>query len=147
MMQMDYTKFLMGFSHVDVCYAFRGWHARSYANHFPSDRKTSRRVCASVLSLQLASQQPATLMVLALQPTKRGTWCRWVPVLRHASLSVHSLDRSPHLSLSLSLSLLLRCECENRWLTPHIHAKRPRHAHAKRAPFKPYRPHAACAQF
>ena len=105
MMQMDYTKFLMGFSHVDVCYAFRGWHARSYANHFPSDRKTSRRVCASVLSLQLASQQPATLMVLALQPTKRGTWCRWVPVLRHASLSVHSLDRSPHLSLSLSLSL------------------------------------------
>lgn len=26
---IDYTKFMMGFSHVDVCYAFRGWRTSS----------------------------------------------------------------------------------------------------------------------
>ncbi|KAL1527564.1 hypothetical protein AB1Y20_008951 [Prymnesium parvum] len=71
---IDYTKFLMGFSHVDVCYAFRGWHARSFANFFPADRKTAVRVCASVLLVRPAA--PATLMVMALQPTRRGAWCR-----------------------------------------------------------------------
>jgi hypothetical protein len=64
-----------GFSHVDICYALRGWHARSFANHFPADRKTARRVCASVLRVR-AAERPATLMVMALQPTKRGAWCR-----------------------------------------------------------------------
>lgn len=58
---IDYTKFMMGFSHVDVCYAFRGWHARSFANFFPVDRKTSRRVCASVLHVSV--ERPTTLMV------------------------------------------------------------------------------------
>eukprot|EP00966_Prymnesium_polylepis_P210145 4866868-Prymnesium_polylepis.1 len=72
---MDYTKFMMGFSHVDVCYAFRGWHARSFANYFPAERKSSRRLCASVLTVRL-EERPATLMVMALQPTKRGAWCR-----------------------------------------------------------------------
>ena len=72
---IDYTKFMMGFSHVDVCYAFRGWHARSYPNHFPPDRKTSKRLCASVLTIRV-HERPTTLMVMALQPTKRGSWCR-----------------------------------------------------------------------
>jgi hypothetical protein len=52
---IDYTKFMMGFSHVDVCYAFRGWHARSYPNHFlpivrlrsGSARPCSRSACTS----------------------------------------------------------------------------------------------------
>ncbi len=73
---IDYTKFLMGFSHVDVCYAFHNWHTSSFANHFPPDRKTARRVCASVLTLRHATSKPCTLMVMALQPTKRGAWCR-----------------------------------------------------------------------
>ena len=73
---IDYTKFMMGFTDVDVCYALRGWHARSFANHFPSDRRTSRRVCASVLTVRAAASRPTTLMVMALQPTKRGAWCR-----------------------------------------------------------------------
>lgn len=67
---------MMGFSHVDVCFAFREWHAKSFANFFPADRKTAQRVCASVLTLSAATNQPATLMVMALQPTKRGAWCR-----------------------------------------------------------------------
>lgn len=65
----------MGFSHVDVCYAFRGWHARSFANSFPRARGTGLRVCGSLLCLTLVDA-PATLMVMALQPTKRGAWCR-----------------------------------------------------------------------
>ena len=56
---IDYTRFMMGFSHVDVCFAFRDWHARSFANYFPSDRKTARRVCASVLRVR-APERPVT---------------------------------------------------------------------------------------
>ena len=48
---IEYTKFLMGFSHVDVCYAMRGWHARSFDNYFPAERKAARRVCASPLEV------------------------------------------------------------------------------------------------
>ena len=32
-------------------------------------------MCASVLEVSSA-ERPATLMVMALQPTKRGAWCR-----------------------------------------------------------------------
>ena len=52
-----------------VCYALRGWHARSFDNYFPAERKAARRVCASVLEVSSA-ERPATLMVMALQPTK-----------------------------------------------------------------------------
>lgn len=50
-------------------------HASSFPNHFPAERKTARRVCASVLTVRPA-ERAATLMVMALQPTKRGAWCR-----------------------------------------------------------------------
>ena len=67
---IEYTQFLMGFSHVDVCYAMRGWHARSFDNYFPAERKAARRVCASLLEVTSA-ERPATLMVtLTLTPTQ-----------------------------------------------------------------------------
>ena len=72
---IDYTKFMMGFSHVDVCFAFKNWHAQSFTNHFPADRKTSLRVCGTILTVRSATAQPTTLMVMALQPSKRGAWC------------------------------------------------------------------------
>lgn len=70
---MDVTHFMMGFSIVDVCLAHRGWHARSFANAFP-ERKSACRLCACAYLVR--AQRPATLHVLALQPTRRGHWCR-----------------------------------------------------------------------
>ena len=72
---MDFTRFLMGFAHVDVCVAFRGWRCRSLPNAFPADKKSGQRLCA-VHTVRCAGGVPATLMVMALQPTKRGAWCR-----------------------------------------------------------------------
>jgi len=72
---MDFTRFLMGFAHVDVCFAFRGWRCRSLPNAFPADKKSGQRLCA-VHTVRCAGGVPATLMVMALQPTKRGAWCR-----------------------------------------------------------------------
>ncbi len=71
---LSYTHFLQGFSHVDVCFAFDGWHARSFANAFPADKKSPRRLCATSLMIRPAA--PATVFITALQPTKRGAWCR-----------------------------------------------------------------------
>ena len=64
---------MMGFSHVDVCFAFRGWHRRSFGNFFP-DKKSAQRLCDNAL-IVTTTAAPITLLVMALQPTKRGERC------------------------------------------------------------------------
>jgi hypothetical protein len=71
---MDLTHFIMGFAIVDVCLANRGWHSVSLPNAFC--RKASRsRVCRDMYRLTLRDTSPtaATLYVMALQPSKRGS--------------------------------------------------------------------------
>ena len=68
---MDYTHFLMGFSRVDVCVAPPQFHARSFANQFPI-KKTAWRVARNCYKLRGSG----TIFAMALQPTKRGAWCR-----------------------------------------------------------------------
>ena len=70
----EYTHFLMGFSHVDVCFALRGWHARTLTNRFPADKRAPHRLCECMHVIRCA--EPTTVFVLALQPTRRGAWCR-----------------------------------------------------------------------
>ena len=71
---IDWTHFLMGFALVEVCLARRGWHARSLPNAFPP-KASAWRVCQTMYRLK-APPTKATLYLLALQPTKRGAWCR-----------------------------------------------------------------------
>jgi hypothetical protein len=102
---MDYTHFIMGFSRVDVCFAHpasstsSSWHASSLPATFPLAADKTSRLCAGavVLSPPAASlvgnadddddddeggygergaSSTATVHISALQPTKRGTWCR-----------------------------------------------------------------------
>lgn len=68
---MDYTHFLMGFSRVDVCAAPPQTHARSFGNSFPP-KKAAWRVGACFYRVRGAGD----VFVTALQPTKRGAWCR-----------------------------------------------------------------------
>jgi len=70
---MDYTHFLMAFQVVDVCMAHRGWHARSFENAFCT-KWSSLRLCK--YAYELRCDASATLYAMALQPTKRGSWCR-----------------------------------------------------------------------
>ena len=71
---IDWTHFLMGFSVVEVCLARRGWHCTSLPNAFPA--KTSAwRVCSAIYRVAPPAE-PTTLYLMALQPTKRGAWCR-----------------------------------------------------------------------
>ena len=74
---IDWTHFLMGFSIVEVCLAHRGWHCRSLANAFP-DKSSSWRVCEQLYRVKARADggQKTTLYLMALQPTKRGAWCR-----------------------------------------------------------------------
>mgnify|MGYP002803532134 FL=1 len=70
---MDYTHFLMAFQVVDVCLAHRGWNAASFANAFCA-KSSGSRICKNLYELR--SDRPTTLYAMALQPTKRGAWCR-----------------------------------------------------------------------
>ena len=70
---MDLTHFVMGFQLVDVCMAYRDWHARSFTNAFCA-RACPYRVCRDMYRLRIHSR--TTLYVSAMQPTKRGAWCR-----------------------------------------------------------------------
>lgn len=70
---MDYTHFLMAFQVVDVCLAHRGWHAASFSNGFCA-KSSGSRVCKNIY--ELCCERPTTLYAMALQPTKRGAWCR-----------------------------------------------------------------------
>jgi len=53
--------------------AYRDWHARSFTNAFCA-RACPLRVCRDVYRLR--TQKRTTLYVSAMQPTKRGAWCR-----------------------------------------------------------------------
>eukprot|EP00965_Chrysotila_dentata_P107902 3564154-Pleurochrysis_carterae.AAC.1 len=64
----------MGFSHVDVCFALRHWHSASLRNHFPAERKGNGRTCGCVHLLR--PSEPTTVLFSALQPSRRGVWCR-----------------------------------------------------------------------
>lgn len=70
---MDYTHFLMAFQVVDVCLAHRGWHAASFGNAFCA-KSSGSRLCKNIYELRC--DRPTTLYAMALQPTKRGAWCR-----------------------------------------------------------------------
>eukprot|EP00808_Paulinella_micropora_P027667 g78868.t1 len=61
---MDLTHFFMGFSSVDVCYAYRGWHATSFPNAFPpksSPQRLQRRSKCSSLRLALWNMTELTI--------------------------------------------------------------------------------------
>lgn len=66
---IDLTSFIMAFSVVDVCFAHRGWHARSLPNAFCA-KSSATRLCRSAYSLRVS--RSTTLYLMALQPTKRG---------------------------------------------------------------------------
>jgi hypothetical protein len=66
---MELTKFVQGFSLVDVCLAHKGWHSRSFPNSFCT-LSCPWRVCKEMLRVRCT--QPGTLYVMALQPSPRG---------------------------------------------------------------------------
>jgi hypothetical protein len=66
---MELTKFVQGFSLVDVCLAHRGWHSRSFSNFFCT-QSCPWRVCKEMLRVRCT--HPGTLYVMALQPSPRG---------------------------------------------------------------------------
>ena len=66
---MELTKFVQGFSLVDVCLAHRGWHSRSFPNFFCA-QTCSWRVCREMLRVRCT--RACTLYVMALQPSPRG---------------------------------------------------------------------------
>ena len=70
---MDLTHFVMGFQLVDVCMAYRDWHARSFVNAF-CPRACPSRVCRDLYRVRI--HRETTLYVSVMQPTKRGAWCR-----------------------------------------------------------------------
>lgn len=70
---IDYTHFLMAFQVVDVCMAYRGWHARSFETAFCA-KSSACRLCKHVFEFSVDA--PTTIYAMALQPTKRGAWCR-----------------------------------------------------------------------
>jgi hypothetical protein len=66
---MELTKFVQGFSLVDVCLAHRGWHSRSFSNFFCT-QSCPWRVCKEMLRVRCT--HPGTLYIMALQPSPRG---------------------------------------------------------------------------
>jgi hypothetical protein len=72
---MDWTHFLMGFSVVEVCLAYRGWHCRSLPNSFPN-RNSMWRVCSHTYRFRApeGESSPTTVYIMSLQPSKRGAW-------------------------------------------------------------------------
>lgn len=77
---MDFTSFVMAFGQVDVCFALPGWHALSIQNSFPPNNDRHWRTCSSLLLLTFSpgvrKEATVTVFITALQPTKRGSWCR-----------------------------------------------------------------------
>jgi hypothetical protein len=96
---MDLTHFVMGFQLVDVCMAYRDWHARSFTNAFCA-RSSPLRVCRDVYRVRTRTK--TTLYVSAMQPTRRGAWCRTDRKksykLGDVSLIVIQLDRNGQMS-------------------------------------------------
>jgi hypothetical protein len=72
---IGWTHFLMGFSVVECCLAYRGWHCRSLPNAFPHT-KSVWRVCEHVYRFTAPADKRTSLYLMVLQPTKRGAWCR-----------------------------------------------------------------------
>jgi hypothetical protein len=72
---IDWTHFLMGFTVVECCLAYRGWHCRSFANAFPH-RTSAWRVCEQLYHFEAPVAGRTSLYLMALQPSKRGAWCR-----------------------------------------------------------------------
>lgn len=70
---MDFTHFLMAFQEVDVCFAHRGWHSCSFDNAFCAKTSTTR-LCKYAYEIRCSTE--TRLYAMALQPTKRGAWCR-----------------------------------------------------------------------
>ena len=69
---MDLISFVQGFSCLDVCIAQRNLNVRSFANFFPV-RACPWRSCARVLTIKPAQVNDCTLIVMAIQPSKRGS--------------------------------------------------------------------------
>eukprot|EP00930_Biecheleria_cincta_P054773 TRINITY_DN4117_c0_g3_i1.p1 TRINITY_DN4117_c0_g3~~TRINITY_DN4117_c0_g3_i1.p1 ORF type:complete len:1072 (-),score=160.66 TRINITY_DN4117_c0_g3_i1:138-3233(-) len=76
---MDYPHFLSAFQVVEVCKAHRGWHTRSFENAFgPRNDPFKLHACRDAYEIRLADlgQGHTTVYMAALQPTRRGAWCR-----------------------------------------------------------------------
>ena len=79
---MDFTHFLLGFSRVDVSLAYRDWHSKSFRNYFPS-KDNKWRICSTCywlqhrpLPIEKRCDKNIFVTMTALQPTRRGAWCR-----------------------------------------------------------------------
>ena len=80
---IDYTHFLLGFSRLDVSFAYRDWHSRSFNNYFPK-AEDKVRLCAMSywvrqvpLEVKKSGGSSITHVTMsALQRTRRGAWCR-----------------------------------------------------------------------
>jgi hypothetical protein len=77
---MDFTSFQQGFSVLDVSLAYRGWHARSLPTAFPT-RTCKWRLCTTAYTIRVQHgpsdhDEAATVHIMALQPSGRGSWCR-----------------------------------------------------------------------
>lgn len=72
---MRFETFCKAFSRLDVCLAWGDHHARSFPSSFPKKGATTR-ACAVAVSVENPHDGIARVAVAALQPTKRGAWCR-----------------------------------------------------------------------
>ena len=72
---IDWTHFLMGFTVVECCLAYRGWHCASLPNAFPKT-KSVWRVCEKIYRFTAPAGERTSLYLMNLQPTKRGAFCR-----------------------------------------------------------------------
>ena len=71
---IELVHFVMAFALVDVCFVYRaGWHSKSLPNAF-CERASPWRLCRDAYIVRTCA--PTRLYLMALQPTKRGAWCR-----------------------------------------------------------------------
>ena len=70
---IDYTHFLLGFSRVDLCFAYKGWCAHSFKNFFPKNLSVNQ-ICDTAYVLSV--ERKSCVTISALQTSKRGAWCR-----------------------------------------------------------------------
>eukprot|EP01062_Namystynia_karyoxenos_P002975 TRINITY_DN1103_c1_g1_i1.p2 TRINITY_DN1103_c1_g1~~TRINITY_DN1103_c1_g1_i1.p2 ORF type:complete len:677 (+),score=235.07 TRINITY_DN1103_c1_g1_i1:65-2032(+) len=73
---IDFMTFLQGFQLVDVCKALPAgqWSARSFPNEFPA-KQAACRLCRDAYHVD-PGRAGLRLWVMALQPSRRGRWCR-----------------------------------------------------------------------
>ena len=90
---IDWTHFLMGFSIVECCLAYRGWHCRSLPNAFPPS-KSVWRVCEHLYRFTAPAGQHTSLYLMALQPSKR-TVSRARVAFDHVLSRAGGLGREP----------------------------------------------------